>query len=85
MLIKEAFPAFTLLLHYCRPKDVDHLVYSVDGGEHTDFNLVMHAGKFEDEQLVGEPSTLIISKEWVLENIDKIVGTVSDAEIGQVT
>lgn len=85
MLIKEAFPAFTLLLHYCRPKDTEHVVYSVDGGEPTDFNLVMQAGKFEDEKLVGEPSTLIISKQWVLDNIDKIVGTVPDDEIGRVT
>lgn len=84
MTIKEDFPAFTMLLHYCRPKDTEQIVYSVDGGEYTDFNLVMQAGKFEDEKLVGESSTLIISKEWVLENIDNIVGSVSDAEIGQI-
>ena len=84
MTVKEDFPAFTILLHYCRPKDNDHLVYSVDGGEYTDFNLVLHSGKFEEETLVGEPSVFIISKEWVLENIDNIVGSVSDAEIGQI-
>ena len=74
------FMAFTILFHYCRPKETDLMVYSVDTGEKTDYNLVITAAKFEGEEMVGSPSELIISKEWVLENLEKILANVPDPE-----
>jgi len=74
------FPAFTLLFHYCRPKETDLTVYAVDAGEPTDYNLVLTAAKFEGEKMVGEPSELIVAKEWVLANLEKILENVPDPE-----
>lgn len=80
MKIAEAFPAFTYLFQHCRPKETDFIVYDVDSGQQTDCNLVMKAARFEDEKMVGDYSELIISKEWVLENLEEILKNVPDSE-----
>ncbi len=74
------FMAFTMLFHYCRPKESDLMVYAVDSGEPTDYNLVLTAAKFEGDKMMGDPSELIISKEWVLENLEKILANVPNPE-----
>ena len=74
------FPAFTILFHHCRPKESDFTVYAVDAGEPTDYNLVLTAAKFEDDKMVSQPSELIISKEWVLANLEEILANVPDPE-----
>lgn len=72
----EEFGAFHVLFRYCRPVLNDYLVYEVDAGEPTDYNLVIKASQFEGTKPVGEPHTLIIAKEWVLENLEAILNTV---------
>jgi hypothetical protein len=74
------FPAFTILFQYCRPKESDFIVYAVDAGLPTDHNLSLTAAKFEENKMVGDPSELIVSKEWVLENLEKILANVPDPE-----
>ncbi len=74
------FAAFTILFQHCRPKETDFTVYAVDAGEPTDYNLVLTASRFEENKMVGDPSELIISKEWVLENLESILANVPDPE-----
>ena len=80
MKIREAFPAFTTLFQYCRPKLGDMIVYEVDAGTLTDPNLVIYAAEFTGETLIGETHELMISKEWVLDNINEILANVPDPE-----
>ncbi len=74
------FTAFTYLYQYCRPKESDFTVYAVDAGLPTDYNLVITAARFDEDTMVSDPSELIISKEWVLENLEKILENVPDPE-----
>lgn len=78
------FPAFTILFHHCRPKETDLTVYAVDAGEPTDYNLILTAAKFDDDKMIGESSVLIVSKEWVLENLEEILANVPDPEATDV-
>lgn len=76
----EAYMAFTYVFQYCRPKDKNYLVYSVDAGLPTDYNMVMQAAMFEDDKMISDPAELIVAKEWVLENIEEILKNVPDPE-----
>lgn len=76
----EDYMAFTYVFQYCRPKNKNHLVYSVDAGLPTDYNMVMQAAVFEDEKMISDPEELIVAKEWVLENLEKILANVPDPE-----
>jgi hypothetical protein len=80
MRIKDLFPAFTLLLNYCKPGDSMRLVYNVEETTPLEPNLIMHYAKFEEEKMVGESGVFIISKQWVLDNIDNIVNSLPIAE-----
>jgi hypothetical protein len=68
--------AFTYLFRYCRPKHEDFFVYEVDAGLPTDYNIVIKAGKFNDTEMIGDYSEMIVAKEWVLENLEKILDKV---------
>lgn len=67
------FMAFTYVFRHCRPKLQDYYVYEVDAGEPTDYNITFKAMKLEDNQLVGDEVELSVAKEWILENIYKIL------------
>ena len=69
----EGYMAFTYLFRYCRPALVNHFVYDVDAGNESAPNLILRGAEFNGEKMVGEYTTVIVSKEWVLENIDKIL------------
>jgi hypothetical protein len=72
----DNFMAFTYLFRYCRPKHEDFFVYEVDAGLPTDYNIVIKAGKFNDTEMIGDYSEMIVAKEWVLENLEKILDKV---------
>jgi hypothetical protein len=74
--ILEDFMAFTYLYRYCRPKESDFFVYEVDSGSPTDYNIVLTAAKFKDDEVQGDAAQLIVAKEWVLENLSKIMDKV---------
>lgn len=74
------FMAFTYLFRHCRPKHEDFFVYEVDAGEPTDYNIILKAMKVEDNHLSGDSAELMIAKEWVLENLEKILENVPDPE-----
>jgi hypothetical protein len=76
----EDFMAFTYVFQYCRPKDKNYLVYNVDAGLPTDYNMVMQAAVFEDDKMISDPAELIVAKEWVLENLEEILKNVPDPE-----
>lgn len=74
------FMAFTYLFRHCRPKHEDFFVYEVDAGEPTDYNIILKAMKVEDNHFSGDSAELMIAKEWVLENLEKILENVPDPE-----
>lgn len=74
------FMAFTYLFRHCRPNYKDFFVYDVDAGKPTEHNIVIKAMKIEGDTFVGDPVELIIAKEWVLENIEKILTNARDSE-----
>lgn len=74
----EDFSAFNVLFHYCRPNMTDHLVYEVDAGGPEHQSLLMYTSKFENGQPAGQAYPFVISKEWVIENLDKILETVPE-------
>lgn len=74
------FMAFTYLFRHCRPKHEDFFVYEVDAGMPTDYNIALKAGKFNGAEMIGDYSELIIAKEWVLENLEKILSKVPMSE-----
>lgn len=74
------FMAFTFLFRHCRPKHDDFFVYEVDAGMPTDYNLVLKAMKVEGDAFSGDPTELIVAKEWVLENLEEILANVPDPE-----
>lgn len=64
--------SLTMLYRYVRPEEKDKFVYAVDG--ELEYNIVLFASEIdEDGKLVGEPSELIIAREWVKQNAEKIV------------
>jgi hypothetical protein len=67
------FMSFTYVFRHCRPKLQDYYVYEVDAGEPTDPNIFFRAMKLEDDHLVDDAVELVVSKEWILENIYKIL------------
>lgn len=69
MKVTDYFPQFTELARKFRPYIGDALVYEVDAGEPTDYNVVMKAACFDEDMnmLDKEPHIFIISKEWLLE------------------
>jgi hypothetical protein len=73
MGVKDLFPAFTLVLNYCRPSESNCLVYNVEDSTPKEPNLVMHYAEFNDEDMIGESKIFTISKQWVLENLDSIL------------
>lgn len=73
----SGFMAFTYLFRYCRPNHEDFFVYEVDSGKPSDYNIVITAGKIVDGDM-SDPMTIMISKEWVLENLDKILKNVEE-------
>lgn len=72
------FMAFTHLFRYLRPKLNDYFVYEVDAGAPEDYNIIFKAMKVEDNEMVGEEYEILVAKEWVVENIDKILEKVTD-------
>lgn len=74
------FMAFTYLFRYCRQKHDDFFVYEVDAGLPTDYNIVLKAMKLEGDAFTGDSAELIIAKEWVIENLEKILADVPDPE-----
>lgn len=74
------FMAFTYLFRHCRQNHDDFFVYEVDAGLPTDYNIVLKAMKLEGDVFTGDPVELIIAKEWVVENLEKILADVPDPE-----
>ena len=81
MKVREAFPGFTRLFKYCRPSIGDAIVYDVSAGNPTDPNLIMKASCFDGEKPIGEVFEFIISKEWVIENVEKILESIDTNKV----
>lgn len=68
MKVDDYFPEFTKLVQKYRSYLGDVLVYSVDAGEQTDYNIVMKAALFDDDmEMIGDSVDFIVAKEWLLE------------------
>ena len=70
-MLKEHFPLFTAIYRAYRPHEPEHVVYEVDTNDIEDFSLTFTAAKVEGDAVVGESSTLVLSKDWLIENYKK--------------
>ena len=71
LTIENTYPWFTELYLKYRPYDVDHIVYDIDVGEPKDYNIIIKAAKIKENMIVGDPATMLLSKEWLIENYPK--------------
>ena len=67
----QEFANFTKYFRDLRPAYSDYFVYEVDAGEPHHLSLILNAMKFDGTNLVGEPYSLIISKELFVEDVKK--------------
>ena len=70
-MLKEHFPLFTAIYRAYRPHEPEHVVYEVDTNDIEDFSLTFTAAKVEGDEVIGESSTLVLSKDWLIENYKK--------------
>ena len=67
------FENFTRYLQHVKPLYKDYYIYEVDLGEPTDYNVIMHASRFENGEMVGDPYQFIVSKEYFVEDFAKFI------------
>ena len=69
----DLYDTLTTIFKKIRPNENPKaVVYSVDAGEPTDYNLVFHAGEIVKGEVIGEPITVILSKEWIIDYLIEI-------------